>query len=170
MTENICAVRGHSAKLFFFNNVPTDIYDRCVWKRCLLLQDASKCLGIFQEWYPHVKRKKKIHIDIDHQTFVFEVQPSRSPKVNPLDFYIWGGGIKPLIYWAEIEREVHQHIFETFQISRNSPGTFEIVWHTIIMRVCECINSGGGYVELLVWTVTWLTINMQQLLNWERLL
>ena len=85
-------------------------------------------------------------------------------------FLYIGGGIKPLIYWAEIEREVHQHIFETFQISRNSPGTFEIVWHTIIMRVCECINSGGGYVELLVWTVTWLTINMQQLLNWERLL
>ena len=37
-----------------------------------------------------------------------------------------GGGIKTLIYWAQIERG-HQYIFDTFQISRNSPGTFEIV-------------------------------------------
>jgi len=60
---------------------------------------------------------------------IFEVQPSRSLKVNPLDFYILGGGggIKTLIYWAKIEREGQQHIFGTFKISRNSPGTFEIV-------------------------------------------
>jgi len=57
--------------------------------------------------------KKKFTSIYNIKHLVFEVQPSRSPKLNPVDFYI-RGGIKTLLYWAALERGGHQHIFDTF--------------------------------------------------------
>jgi hypothetical protein len=69
-----------------------------------------KCLGTLQEWVIHSKRKRNFHIDVRPQT-VFEIQPPRSPELNPLDFYLWEH-LKTLVYSAPNENEetLHQRI------------------------------------------------------------
>ena len=53
-------------------------------------------LDIFQEWYLHMKRKKKIHVSLHYQTFCFwgtAVSFAQSQSFRFL--YMGGGELKP---------------------------------------------------------------------------
>jgi hypothetical protein len=71
--------------------------------------------------FPH-QNGKKVHINICPQT-VFEVQPPRSPDLNPFHFYLWGH-LKTLLYSSPIgnEETIHQGIFVPVKPFATTPG------------------------------------------------
>jgi hypothetical protein len=123
MTDYIHALRGHNAKTFLLIYQVLSILTTVFETDAFYYGMRPKRLGKFQEWYPHMKRKKKIHIDIHHQTFGFWGTTLSFALTQSFRFlYMGGGRIKPLLYWAAIEREGHQHIFDTFQLLATAPG------------------------------------------------
>jgi hypothetical protein len=56
-----------------------------------------KFLNTFRSELPHIKTRKKVHINLGPQekNLIFEVQPPRSPDLNPLVFYLCGHLKKP---------------------------------------------------------------------------
>ena len=85
------------------------------------LHGVCKCLDKPQGRVP-TSKWKKVHINICPQT-VFEVQPPRSPDLNPFHFYLWGH-LKTPVYSSPIENEetIHQGIFVPVKTFATTPG------------------------------------------------
>jgi hypothetical protein len=100
---------------------------------------------------PHQKQGKSSYQLVCKHLLVFEVQPSRSPDLSLLDFYLWGH-LKTQVYSASIENEetLYQRSFSACQAIRNRPGIFGRVRQSTIRRVHAGIDSGGGHFEPLL--------------------
>lgn len=89
------------------------------------------------EWVSLTKSRKMLIPIYVRKNLVLEVQPL------PLAF-------KTLAYSAPIESEdtIHQHNFYSCQIICNSPGTFEIVWHSVMRPANAGIDWGGRHFSI----------------------
>jgi hypothetical protein len=71
--------------------------------------------------------------------FVFEVQPSRPPDLNPLDFCLWGH-LKTMAYSAPLynEQTLHKQIFMPLR-----PNSLK--GRTVHNQICPSAHRGGGH-------------------------
>jgi hypothetical protein len=93
-------------------------------------------------------------------------RPTRSPDLNPLDFYMWKH-LKFLVYAAPIDNKeaLHNRIVEACQTIRNFPGIFERMRWSMMKRVEACIESHSAHVEhLLKCTLSALTHKLNDLM------
>lgn len=75
---------------------------------------------------------------------VFEVQPSLSSEIGPLDLYRSGNS-----YPIENEKPFHQRMLDACQTIHNRTGTIERVRQSIIRCRHASIDSGGGHFQHL---------------------
>jgi hypothetical protein len=73
---------------------------------------------------------------------------TRSPDLNPLDFYVRGHH-KPLVYdyAAPADKEEAHWIVGTCHSIRNYAGIFERMRRSMMRRVEACTESHGGHFE-----------------------
>jgi len=92
-------------------------------------QDNGKLLSVYF--------RKNLYLD---------VQPPRSPDLNPLGFYLWRH-LKTPAHLAPIKNEqiFHQRIFDACQTVDTCPETFGKARQSVIRRVLECARSDGGH-------------------------
>jgi hypothetical protein len=74
--------------------------------------------------------------------------PSRSPDLNPLDFYLWEH-LKTPVYAAPVDNEeaFHHRIVDACQTIRNYRGIFERMRRSMVRRVEACIETRRGHFE-----------------------
>lgn len=82
---------------------------------------------------------------------VFEVEPPRSPDLNPL-YFVCGDTYNRPVYPAPTENgdTLHQRIFDVCQTTRNRPETSETVRQSVIRRAHACVDSGGAHLQHLL--------------------
>ena len=92
--------------------------------------------------YSHENKKKFISVYV-RRRLLFEVQPSSSPDLNPLEF-LPCGQFKTLLYSYSIEDEkmLHQPIVYASQAVINRSMTFEVVQQSMIRRVHAYFDPG----------------------------
>jgi hypothetical protein len=134
-----------------------------VWQNVINIYRIGQTSGMSS---PHQNKERSSYQHISSNSFWGTSQ--KLVDLGPLDFYLWIH-LEALVYSAPIynEETIHQHSLYACQIICTHPKTYERVWKSTVRHVCACINSGGGCFEHLLWTVTWYTIQTQQLLNWE---
>jgi hypothetical protein len=101
-----------------------------------------------QKWVPPHKKKEKSS-DQYMSANIFHGTAQQRVDLSPLDFCLCGH-LKTLVCSAAIENEdtLHDVFFVPVKPVLISPGTFENVSQSMI-RVHECIDSGGGHSENL---------------------
>ncbi|KAJ4439818.1 hypothetical protein ANN_07946 [Periplaneta americana] len=77
--------------------------------------------------------------------------PSRSPDLNPLDFYLWGH-LKSLVYSSPVPdlESLRNRIVACSEDIRNTPGVWDRVRRAMRHRCEVCIQAGGGHFEHLL--------------------
>jgi hypothetical protein len=73
------------------------------------------------------------------------------PRVNPLDFYLWGH-LKALVCATPVvnEEALYHHNVDACQTICNNPGIFEWMLQSTMRRVEACIDSRGGHFAHLL--------------------
>lgn len=112
---------------------------------------------------PHQNKKKKFLLVCAHKHSVCKVQPPCTLILNISKVYLWAN-LKIMAYSAPMENNeaFHQCSFYACQTICNCPGAFERVQQPKIRCVHGFTDSGGGYFEHLLWTVTWWTVRTQE--------
>lgn len=74
--------------------------------------------------------------------------PSRSPDLNPLDFFLWGH-LKSLVYATPIHTRdaLLNRITLHCEAIRNDPGMLFQVQRGCLRRLRKCIEREGGHIE-----------------------
>ena len=111
-----------------------------VWHSEKNIQGVPKILGKYQERFSNRKQKKNTCWQI-----VFELQPPRSPELNPSEFLSLGT-LKTQAYTVGIGKEqaLHQCVSRIVRPFATAPGT---------MKFCDSQGSHvridwvGGYLE-----------------------
>ncbi|KAJ4427247.1 hypothetical protein ANN_24865 [Periplaneta americana] len=72
--------------------------------------------------------------------------PVRSPKLNPLDFWLWGY-MKKLVYATPINnvQTVQDRVFKGCQHRQEQPGQFQRVRDSLRQMAEECITMNGRH-------------------------
>ncbi|KAJ8980567.1 hypothetical protein NQ317_013074, partial [Molorchus minor] len=72
--------------------------------------------------------------------------PARSPDLNPLDFFLWGGHLKSLLYNTPLKNveDLRNRIIAGCNSIRNDAGVFERV-RLSMRRLDSGIRVGGGH-------------------------
>ncbi|KYN11266.1 hypothetical protein ALC57_16584 [Trachymyrmex cornetzi] len=79
-----------------------------------------------------------------------QLWPSRSPDLNPLDYFLWGH-LKSLVYITPIENEndLRNRIVALCEAIRNTLGIFEHVRQSL-RRLDGCIMAQGGHFQQFI--------------------
>jgi hypothetical protein len=77
--------------------------------------------------------------------------PSRSPDLNPIDFYLWGH-VKIEVYSILVTNvdELLERIVATFGAIRNRPGQLERVRESMMQCLNGCVAANGQHFEHLM--------------------
>jgi hypothetical protein len=99
-----------------------------------------KCLGLFQEWYPHMKRKTKSHIDMYHHTFSLRGTALAFPQTQSFRFLytVWGGEhLNPYYVGLQLNVKVTNTFLISFIPLTTAPGPSkwcDIPWLYVSVR------------------------------------
>jgi len=74
--------------------------------------------------------------------------PTRSPYLTPLDYYLWGH-MKTLVYKTKVDSRaaLRCRIFAAADHIRNHPHNISSATESLLIRVENCIATGGGHFE-----------------------
>ncbi|KAL7648419.1 UNVERIFIED_CONTAM: hypothetical protein RMT77_000325 [Armadillidium vulgare] len=74
--------------------------------------------------------------------------PSRSPDLNPLDYYLWGH-LKTLVYSSPIDavEDLRLRVISGIETIKQTPGIFEWVRQSMRRRLDSCIGNNGGHFQ-----------------------
>jgi len=77
--------------------------------------------------------------------------PSRSPNLNPIDFYLWGHVKSEVCCTLVTNVDVlWERIVATFGAIRNRPGQLECVRESMMRRLNGCVAANGQHSEHLM--------------------
>jgi len=76
--------------------------------------------------------------------------PLRSSDLTPLDYYLWGH-TKTLVYETKVDSRaaLRRRIFAAAEHIRNRPDSIASATQSLLMRVENCIATGGHFEQLL---------------------
>lgn len=120
--------------------------ETCVW----LYRMCLKCFDRLQEWFPYIKTRRKIHINVCPNTVVeMQSPPPLSPDLLPLRVLSWEQ-LKSVVLSAPIKNRNFTNAY--LMLLRPFAS---VLGQSIFRRVHACIDSCGGHFEHLLWVVTW---------------
>jgi hypothetical protein len=94
---------------------------------------------------------------------VVEVQSS-NVLTSLLEIFIFGVTKKPQCFsYTWKWRDTSTSHSDACQTTRSLPGTFEVVWHSLLRRVHACTDLGGSHFEYWLRIVTLQATQTQQL-------
>ena len=81
--------------------------------------------------------------------------PQRSPDLTPLDYYLWGN-MKTSVYETKVDSRaaLRHRIFAATEHIRNHPDNIASASQSLVMHAENCIATGGGHFEQLLYEGT----------------
>ncbi|KAJ8888116.1 hypothetical protein PR048_007603 [Dryococelus australis] len=110
-------------------------------------------------WFPEItprERSDDSSLKTGHYRFQFRPcflsWPSRSPDLNPLDFWLWGH-LMALVYATPISnvQALQQRVINAYQHILDQSGVFQRVHDSPRRRVQGCITMNGHHIEYLLY-------------------
>jgi hypothetical protein len=114
-----------------------------------------KRLDKLQEWVPHNKTRKNVHIR--PQSLNLPGTAPRSPNLHPLDLYLWES-LQTLVYFnpTEDEKTLHEHISDASHTINNSPRDLSND-ATVCDQTCPRVHS-------FTWMTFWASVMNPELI------